>query len=104
MVDMDNLLTNYTEEILIGGTGIKYLNDMLILSERQRKNCGFNPLIKAGTFPWENCQSANVDWLYPLADQYETLLSKKNILNYTGSFYLFYQSVGRAQRLCSNST
>jgi hypothetical protein len=104
MADMDDLLNKYDDNIVLGGDGIKYLNDLMLATERQRKNCGFNPLIKAGVFKSDTCQSININWLAPIADQFETVIAKKNVLNYTSYFYMFYQSIGRAQKLCVNNT
>lgn len=42
-------------------------------------------------------------WLYYNADIYETAITKQNYLNYTGYFYMMYQSVSRAQSLCSKT-
>ena len=98
--DLDDLFNKYDEEIIIGKNGTQYLNDMLLKVERQRKVCDFNVLIKPKYWNGDTCAVANKDWLYPITDQLDTVLSKQNYLNYTAYFYNLYQSIYRAQYQC----
>lgn len=68
--------------------------------ERLRKLCGFDILIKPKYWNNDTCKAANIDWLYPITDQYDTILTNQNYKNFTGNFYNLYQSVYRAQHLC----
>lgn len=88
---------------MLGGNGTKFLNNLLLKTEQQRKLCDFNILAKPSRLPNDNCNKANIGWLYPNADMYDTAIYKQNYLNYTGYFYMMYQSVARAQALCPNS-
>lgn len=57
--DLDKIMVDYGNEIILGGTGVKYLGDMLLQGEKIRKLCGFNILSKAKSWPNDSCKSAN---------------------------------------------
>lgn len=48
----------------------------------------------------DNCKAANIDWLYPITDQFDTIITQQNYKNFTSNFYNLYQSVYRAHNLC----
>ena len=73
---------------------------MLINVEKLRKSCGFDIMIKPRMWNNDTCKSANIDWLYPITDQFDTIISTKNYKNFTANFYNLYQSVYRAYNLC----
>jgi hypothetical protein len=56
---------------------------MILQVEKLRKYCGFNILTKAKAWAQDTCQAANNDWLYPLTDQLDTIISKNLYLNFT---------------------
>lgn len=62
--------------------------------------CGFSILVKAKGWNGDTCQAANVNWLYPITDQFDTIISSQNYKNFTAYFYNLYQSVYRAHDLC----
>ena len=99
--DLDDLFNKYDNDIILGKNGTQYIPDMLLKVEKQRKICGFNILTKAKNWNSDSCQAANIDWLYPITDQLDTIITKANYLNYTAYFYTLYQSVYRAQNKCN---
>lgn len=74
---------------------------MLIQTEKIRKLCGYNVLVKANSFSKDTCQAANQNWLYPLTDQIDTLISQKKYINVTSAFYNLYQSIYRVKSVCN---
>ncbi len=82
---------------------MQYINDLLIQTEKCRKLCGFNLMVKASSWAKDNCDAANINWLYPLTDQMDTLIMQKKYLNFTANFYNLYQSVYRVKIICNVS-
>ena len=102
--ELDDIFNDYGNDIILGGNGTKYINDMLLKGEKLRKLCGFDILVKPKTMPKDTCREANIEWLYPITDQLDTIIGQNNYLNFTAYFYNFYQSVYRAHYLCTNNT
>ncbi len=87
----------------MGKNGLQYVNNMILLSERVRKLCGFNILTRANTWTKDTCQAANNNWLYPLTDQMDTYIIQKKYVNFTSTFYNLYQSLYRVKNVCNVS-
>ena len=103
MSSFDSLITDYGNDIILGGNGTKYLNDMLLSVEKLRKLCGFDILTKPKQWGADTCKSANIEWLYPITDQIDDFIGRKDYVSFTASFYNLYQSVYRAHNLCIHS-
>lgn len=101
---MNDLINKYDQDIIFGGNGLKYVDDLLLQTEKVRKLYGFNVLVKAKTWSKDTCNAANMNWLYPLTDQLDTYISQKKYINVTESFYNLYQSVYRVKSVCNVST
>ena len=98
---LDDIFNIYGQDIELGKNGLQYIDDMLLQTEKCRKLCGFNVLVKASAFSKDTCQAANMSWLYPLTDQMDTYFLQKKYINITGSFYNLYQSVYRVKNVCN---
>lgn len=78
---LDDLLNKYGEEMEMGKDGFSNNNNMILLTERLRKLCGFNILTKANTWAKDTCDAANTKWLYPLTDQIDTFVIQNKFVN-----------------------
>ena len=85
----------------MGKDGLSYINNMILLTERLRKLCGFNILTKANTWAKDTCDAANTKWLYPLTDQMDTFVIQNKFVNFTSTFYNLYQSLYRVKSVCN---
>ena len=54
--ELDDIFNDYDNEIVLGGNGTKYINDMLLKAEKIRKFCDFNILIKPKVWPTDTCK------------------------------------------------
>lgn len=98
---LDDIINKYDQDIILGGNGLKNINDLLLQVEKVRKLCGFNVLTKAKEWLKDNCTAANINWLYPLTDQIDNYIQKKSYINVTESIYNLYQSVYRVKSVCN---
>lgn len=85
LTPLNSLFNSYDEEIIFGGNGTKYINDMLL---------------QAKGYAQDSCDSETYDWMYPLTDQLDTMISKQLYNNFTANFYNLYQSVYRVKSVC----
>ena len=53
--------------------------------------CGLNILFKPRMWNNDKSKSANIDWLYPITDQYDTIITTQNLKIFTANFYNLYQ-------------
>jgi len=100
---LDDLFNQYGQEIILGKNGLQYINNMILLTERLRKLCGYNILTKPNSWAKDTCQAANNNWLYPVTDQMDTYVIQKKYTNFTATFYNLYQSLYRVKSVCNVS-
>ena len=85
----------------MGKDGLSYIKNMILLTERLRKLCGFNIMTKANGWEKDTCQAANNNWLYLLTDQMDTYVIQNKFVDFTLTFYNLYQSLYRVKSVCN---
>lgn len=56
---------------------------MILSSEKVRKSCGYDTLVKAKGWGSDSCTSANNNWLYPLTDALDNFVHQQKYTNFT---------------------
>ena len=98
-----NLLSNYTNERILGNDGREFLNNIVINLEYQRRNCDFRAIAKPNYDEnYDNCQSSN-DFFGYVAENIENYLDKHDLIHFVQYFKFYYQTSIKAARLCQNT-
>ena len=99
-----NLLSNYTNERILGNDGRELLNNIAINLEYQRRNCDFRSIVQPNyDESYDNCQSSN-DFFGYVAENIENFLDKQDLIHYVQYFKFYYQTAMKAAKLCKNQT
>ena len=100
MKDFDiNLLSNYTNNRILGNDGKEFLNIIVINLEYQKRDCEFRTIAKPNINDNDNCQNAN-DFFGYVAEHIENYLDKQDFIHYTQYFRFYCQSAVKAAKLC----
>ena len=97
----DSILKDYVDERFIGDSGEKYLMDIALSLEKQRRTCGIESITRPNVDKDSDCKFAN-DFLGPLAEKLFDSIAKKELKYYFSYFRLFYISGYRAGRNCKD--
>mmetsp|Transcript_29474 Transcript_29474/g.30589 ORF Transcript_29474/g.30589 Transcript_29474/m.30589 type:complete len:259 (-) Transcript_29474:81-857(-) len=95
----NDLLSDYDNDRILGGSGTQYLNDIAIYLRKQERICDYDSVVSPNTDDKDSCSESN-DFLAAVIEKLLRYLDKKDYQKYSKFQRLFYQSAVRAARLC----